>query len=335
MGAIIPYDVKVNEDAQKAIILHNEKEEVLILGTDLHGENKTKIVRFIPFPAEPKISQVSGDVFKDASSLMKKYGVVFLHQYKSLMSSIISPIEIRSHKKIGAHDVTVIKVNNVSYFRSWVNQFFKKNGLPQKEKYPFVEEIVRSYVKRGIRYFVFDLVNVTKKTTSVVPLAYRFKTDKIFYPLITSNSFGGGRLQLFSRLSEYGKIVKENYITEGNEIDLIFITPKTLFRPYSHYSYIYHNKNYKFLKLPKPVNKAKGYWEVSTSAYLPKKEIKILYPQNSKFFKNNQKLIIQFIRYNGIYNFNQDIYSDFSKCPSIPIAPKIYNSYFIRKLNNK
>ena len=310
MGAIVPYNINVNEYAQKAIILHNEKEEVLILGTDLHSENETKILRFIPLPAEPKVSKVDADVFKVSLSLMKKYEVVFVRQNKALFGPSKSPIEIRLHKKIGAHNVTVIKVNSVSYFRSWVNQFFKKNGLPQKEKYPFVGEIVRSYVKRGIRYFIFDLVNVTKNTASVAPLAYKFKTDKIYYPLITSNSFDGGKLKLISALSEHGRTVEEKY-TNKSEIDLIFITPKTLFRPVFYYN---ENYNYRFLRLPKPVNGAKGYWEVSTSAYLPKKEIEALYPKSNEFFKHNEHLIMQFVRYRGIYNFDKDIYSGFSKC---------------------
>lgn len=293
MGAIVPYPIKVNEEAQKAIIFHNGRQEVLILGTDLNAGNETSIIRFIPFPSEPKVSLVNADVFKVASSLMKKYKVVFITRYKGLGAATSGPgaaasaVEISLHKRIGAHDVTVIKVNKVFRFRNWVNEFFEKKGLPQRKTYPFVEGIVNNYVKRGIKYFVFDFVKVTKKIRSVAPLAYRFKSDKIYYPLITSNSFGA----------------------LSNEIDLIFITPKTLFKPGSFY-----NKNYKFLDLPKPVNGAKGYWNVSTSSYVPKKEIKVIYPKSNEFFNYNKHLIMQFVGYRGIYDFNEDIYSDFSRC---------------------
>lgn len=297
MGAIVPYPIKVSEEAQKAIILHNEKEEVLILGTDLKAENRTSIVRFIPFPSEPKVSLANADVFKTASYLMKKYNVVFLMQYKAMGAGIgRSAIEIRLHKKIGAHDVTVIKINDISSFRSWVNNFFNKKGLPQKKQYPSVESIANSYVKRGINYFVFDFVEVTKKTRSVAPLAYRFESSKIYYPLITSNSFG----VLLS------------------EIDLMFVTPKTLFKPF-----IYNNKKYKFLNLPSAVNGAKGSWRISTSSYVPKREMKALYPKSNEFFKHNKHLIMQFVGYRGIYNFNEDIYSDFSGCSPYPTGEPI------------
>jgi hypothetical protein len=46
--------VTVSEDAQKAIILHNNKKEVLILGTQLRADRRTPIIRFIPFPSEPR-----------------------------------------------------------------------------------------------------------------------------------------------------------------------------------------------------------------------------------------------------------------------------------------
>ena len=56
--------VQVSEDAQKAIILHNNREEVLILGTELRADRQTPIVRFIPFPSEPQVSLAPKDVFE-------------------------------------------------------------------------------------------------------------------------------------------------------------------------------------------------------------------------------------------------------------------------------
>lgn len=312
-GAIIPYPIKVSESAQKAIILHNKKEEVLILGTDIEAENEAEILEFIPLPSKPKIFLVNKDVFKNASYLMKKYNVVFLMQYKAMGAGTRRPaIEIRLHKKIGAHDITVIKINNISFFRNWVNNFFKKKGLPQKKKYPFIEEIANNYVSRNIKYFVFDFIKVTKKLRSVAPLAYRFKSNKIYYPLITSNSFGGGSsLKPVSMISEHG-IETSIFYKSTNEIDLIFITPKILFKPrFGFYGSIHIPNNNKFIELPKPVNGAKGYWDISTYAYLPKEEIKTIYPKSNEFFKDNRQLIMQFVRYKGIYNFNKDIYYKF------------------------
>src|SRR5450631_1855725 len=56
MGMIHATDAKVSEDSQKAIIFHNNSEEVLILGTDLKATKNTGVIRFIPFPSEPTVS---------------------------------------------------------------------------------------------------------------------------------------------------------------------------------------------------------------------------------------------------------------------------------------
>ena len=73
MGRIITYDADVREDSQKAIILHNLEEEVLILGTDLVSDRRTTLLRFIPFPTEPKVSLAEGDPFDLASKLVRRH----------------------------------------------------------------------------------------------------------------------------------------------------------------------------------------------------------------------------------------------------------------------
>ncbi|MBM3120345.1 MAG: hypothetical protein FJ006_12530 [Chloroflexi bacterium] len=125
----------MSEEFQKAIILHNHDEEVLILGTDLKADKKTGLIRFIPFPTEPKVGLAHPDVFEIASQLIKKHGLKFLSKSKSGTTSA-QAVELRLHQKLGSHDITVIKVNDSSHFREWVNDFFQKKGLPQREEYP-------------------------------------------------------------------------------------------------------------------------------------------------------------------------------------------------------
>jgi hypothetical protein len=100
-------------------------------------------------------------------------------------------VEMTFQQKLGAHDMTVIKINDVAGFKEWVNAFFKKKGLPQKEPYPEVESVVRGYVERGIVYFAFDFVELEGPARSIEPLMYRFKSKELYYPLLTSNTFGG------------------------------------------------------------------------------------------------------------------------------------------------
>ena len=158
--------VTVSEDSQKAIILHNLSEEVLVLGTDLKASKKTGIIRFIPFPSEPAVSLAPAGSFEKAAAMIKKYGLKYQHYFYTKggpSAPKTEGVELRLNKKLGAHDMTVIKVNDVSTFRQWVNKYFKSKGLPAKEKYPEEEAVVDDYVKRGLVYFVLDYVEDRKR----------------------------------------------------------------------------------------------------------------------------------------------------------------------------
>lgn len=290
-------DVKVSEDAQKAIILHNLEEEVLILGTDLKADKKIGIIRFIPFPSEPKVGLAPDNVFEKASAMIKKYGLKYL--YFSMTkggpaSTTTQGVELRFNKKLGAHDISVIKVNDVSTFRQWVNDFFQSKGLPRKETYPEEEAIVNDYVKRGIIYFVLDFVEVLPEARFIEPVMYKFKSKELYYPLKTSNTFGG----------------------EGI-IELIIIAPTTLFAPtrlfgdpswHRPFDRALYAKGSLFLNLPV---------QASTSALIVNEDINEIYPEGESFFKD-QKAFMQVIRYTGKYYFTEDIFIDVSKgLPSV------------------
>ncbi len=61
MGRITTSGVDVREDFHRAIIIHNLQEEILILATDIRADEKTTILRFIPFPSKPQVSLVARD----------------------------------------------------------------------------------------------------------------------------------------------------------------------------------------------------------------------------------------------------------------------------------
>jgi hypothetical protein len=278
MGRISSSDAKVSEESQKAIIFHNLDEEVLILGTDLKADRKTGIIRFIPFPSEPKVGLAEGDPFKAASELIKKRKLMFLMYSKGGISSA-PPVETGYHEKIGAHDITVIRINDISGFRKWVNEFFLTKGLPQKEAYPDVEGIAEDYVKRGINYFVFDFVEVNAESRFIAPVIYRFKSKELYYPLKTSNTFGG-----------------------SGSIDLIVAVPGTFCpspaSPYDSCSGLFGEL---------AIN------ETSTSSEVTATELNNIYPDAADFFKVNKAIFVQIINYYGKYEFQKDILFDLSK----------------------
>lgn len=280
--------VQVSEDAQKAIIVHNGEEEILILGTDLKATSKTGIIRFIPFPSEPSVSLAPGGAFKKVSAMIKKYGLVFqtFSISKGGQAASKEGIELRFNQKLGAHDLTLIKVNDVADFRQWVNDYFRKNGLPSKETYPEEEAVVADYVQRGIVWFVVDYVEIGPESRFIEPVSYRFKTRQLYYPLKTSNTFGG----------------------KGG-IELIIITPTTLCRG-AHTEGLEAGSQALYAKGP-CLNLPT---QASSSARIVREEedLKALFPQGDAFFKES-KAFIQFIRYYGKYHFAEDVFVDVAK----------------------
>lgn len=275
--SISPSLVSLTQDSQKAIILHNSKEEILILSTELRATKETEILEFIPFPSEPAVELAVGDPFKELERLIqeeKGIEILELGITKGGGSAEKIPVEIRLSEKIGVHDVTVIKINDISGFIQWVEDFFReKNIKVTNDLTPFYKN-AEDYVKRGINYFVFDYVLLEKERRSIEPLIYRFKTDRLYYPLKTSNVIGG----------------------EGT-VELIFILPGSFAKDY----YPEIDRAFQY-----------GY-DISSSARIYPDEIEKIYPNANEFFFNTEKIFIQMIRYVGPYEFQDDFFFDTSK----------------------
>jgi len=203
MGAIVPVqDVKLKEPAQRAIIAHNGKEEILILGIDLDSPESTSILRFIPLPSEPIVKLAPEHCFDNLQKLVERYKLKYVVQYKGPFAGELEPIKLELHKKIGAHDITVLKVTDPSHFNEWVRNYFCKIGFSDIKLDTSIEGLVKDYIERRICYFVFDYVALKKDTTHIRPVLYKFLSKNIYYPLKTSNLFGGNGtiiLFLFSR----------------------------------------------------------------------------------------------------------------------------------------
>lgn len=290
MGRVTTSDAAVSEDSQKAIIFHNLEEEILILGTDLKADKATTVLRFIPFPSEPTVSLVEGNPFQRVSELMKEHEMVFLQFSKSGSSSAV-PVEVVFSAKIGAHDVTVICINEITEFRIWVAGFLEGKGLVPGNDYQEVEHVASDYVKRDIKYFVFDLVEITPEAQFVEPIAYCFKSKELYYPLKTSNTFGG-----------------------SGRIDLIIIAPRILCDtgPFCKALYIDTQDCMSFLTKKRPFSHAV---KASTTAELSRAEVKSIYAPARNFFNKKESILMQLITYYGKYDFDEDILIDISPAP--------------------
>jgi len=284
-------DAELSQDSQKAIILHNFKEEVLILGTELKASKDTGVLEFIPFPSEPEISLAKGNPFEEINKLLQKKRIEFAVFTKG--GSSAEPVEIRLSQKIGLHDVTVIKINDINGFNKWVIDFLDKKGIKKIELKALknFSDVAEDYIKRGIQYFVFDYVEVKNAPRFIEPLIYRFKTDKLYYPLKTSNIIGG-----------------------VGSVELVLILPGTLG--------INENEMMEILKIFPYYFRP----ELSSSSKIYLRELKPIYEKAEEIFNEKSKIYLQMLRYRGKYEFKDDLNLDISKIA--PYARKIERFYY-------
>ncbi len=205
MGAIVPDEmVNLTEPAQRAIIAYDGFSEILILSTDLSSQQNTKAVRFIPFPSKVTVKEGNKETFKNLEKLIKKYNLHYLTFYRSGEPKK-EGIEIVSDQTLGPHRVVQVKVGEFSDFTKWVKELFKKERISKEGFTEKEQDIIVHYLKMGINYFVFDIVDLSNGINSITPLVYKFDTPYFYYPLVTSSVFSGdGNIELYI-FSNYGE----------------------------------------------------------------------------------------------------------------------------------
>jgi hypothetical protein len=202
MGAFVPYvNVDLREPGQKAIIAYDGFEEILILGTDMESSRKGKVLRFIPLPNEPEV-QLAEKSLERMASLIKSKKLRYYIKTRGIGGKDFGakpmPPEIVFHQRLGAHDVTVVKVENAEHFTAWLDGFLAGKDLPTRPLREQESVVIEDYLRRGFVFFVFDIVELEDRTKTVDPILYRFATTHFYYPLITSNLFGHrGQIELF------------------------------------------------------------------------------------------------------------------------------------------
>ncbi|MDQ7778433.1 MAG: DUF2330 domain-containing protein [Planctomycetota bacterium] len=194
----IPYDpdVTIFEPNQRALIAWNGTEEILLLSTELHASKEVDVLEVLPLPTEPTVKKGDMKVFERAVRLINKktaLKAVFAGKgHGEGARNAEDAGEVTFEAKIGAHDISVVKVKDADHFVEWVVCFLRdKKNVPDAKVSEDFKRIIGSYVKDGFCWFVFDTVKVKKAAEQIEPIQYQFKTEKLFYPMrITSLAQG-------------------------------------------------------------------------------------------------------------------------------------------------
>lgn len=187
-------NVKIFEPNQRALIAWDGKEEILILSTDLRADRPTKVLEVLPLPSRPQVKKGSVETFRRAVDLINKMNAtrpVTRSPDGQPRSKSLPAGRIVESKKIGAHDISVVEVVDPERFVDWAQEHLAKNGASRKEIPAVLKKSVQEYIDDGYTWFVFDTVELGSETVTQDAIVYRFKSDKLFYPLRISRTDEG------------------------------------------------------------------------------------------------------------------------------------------------
>ncbi len=199
---MIPFDPSVTlfEPVQRALIAWNGEEEILLLSTDVKSDKPTTVLEVLPLPSEPKVTKGSLMTFTRAIRTLKMK--IDADKSQSLGKSRAgngdshSAGKVTFHEKIGAHDVMVAQALSTDGFIKWVENALEKQGAKNGTVPDWMKTEIEKYLANGFTWFVFDIIKVGTKMNTVAPLRYRFKTDRLFFPLRITRVKGGSDVEM-------------------------------------------------------------------------------------------------------------------------------------------
>jgi len=182
-GLIAPPQFSLEESGQIAIVAWNGKEEVLILSTNVKGSSSSPVVQVLPLPSNPsKVMEGDLDSFRIINELVnKRLAGTRAYGWRNVPDGGYG-LEVTFHGKVGAHDMTIVEVSNSDHFVRWVADFAQGLGTEFSVSTGF-RDIVSNYLRREIRYFLFDVVGANETAQTVKPMIYRFESSSLYYPL--------------------------------------------------------------------------------------------------------------------------------------------------------
>jgi len=138
-GMVIwPRNIHLEQSAQNAIVAWNENEEIIILSNNIESDAEGVALRMVPLPSNPsEIKEGSFDSFDELTEIINKkidQETDGVNSWRGMLAAEgkagHSPgVEITFHEKIGAHDVTVVKVNDLDCFIDWIDDFAEEKGF--------------------------------------------------------------------------------------------------------------------------------------------------------------------------------------------------------------
>jgi len=189
-------------EQQNAIILYDSdrKRQTTILQTNVRTSRPGKGVFFMPLPGKPKTSLADPKILERTLALAQAKSLTY-GKLRDFLALTIGPewgpvdyrrgITVTAHKPFLDHDVTVVKLESLSVFRSWMFRFLAEKNLGTEFDFGKLEAVASQYFEDGFRYFLFDVVKLGAETRTTKPLVIDFPSHQIYLPLRVNTLYSG------------------------------------------------------------------------------------------------------------------------------------------------
>jgi len=190
-GVFPPPDFYLTETDQKAVIVHENNLETIILSVNFKG-NPKNFGWVIPVPAKPEVNKSQDELFTALANLTKlatetapNFGTLGLGEKEAATKP---QVEIIETKEIESYDISVVTSEDSNALAKWLSD---NNYQVPDTASPILED----YIDNSW-YFICIKINTAKLTTvgkeqlktgHATPLKIQFESDDIIYPLKLSS----------------------------------------------------------------------------------------------------------------------------------------------------
>ncbi|MBS7611840.1 DUF2330 domain-containing protein [Candidatus Bathyarchaeota archaeon] len=200
---VIPVEpAVVYQSGQLATIAWKDGEEILIISTSLYVRptlTETPLIlpqkplyalEFIPLPSIPEVEEGDLNVFRLLESIIRTTTQTVFYE-PNLREASSKTVEVIYHEIIGVHEINILKADSGKSTAEWVLRFLSNKSFPKPLMLEELSSIVDAYLIEGYSYLVFDLISLSTTLKTVKPLVYKFRSEKIYYPLKASSIING------------------------------------------------------------------------------------------------------------------------------------------------
>ncbi len=163
---LIPFmsNIQIFEPNQRAMIVWNGKEEILLLSTDLKASGATEVLEVLPLPSEPVVKKGDVEIFKKAVQLINiklrnklnaqnARGMGYAGKGMGLSTREQPAGEVTFHEKIGSHHIAVAHVLDTNGFIEWAEKYIGSSGAKNPTIPEAMKTVVGEYIKEGYSVF--------------------------------------------------------------------------------------------------------------------------------------------------------------------------------------